>query len=196
MSKAGEMADKNIPWSFPVAVAQLPEGGSHQVLETTPGQRELIAVAAGLRGVSEAKASFDLAHSPGGQVHVTGRVQARVEQTCVVTLDPVESDVDEAVDIMFAPPSQIPVSAKFVQKEEGENFEVPDAPEPIVNGFIDLGQLATEFLVLGLDPYPRKSGVEFVPPTVPVDPEEHPFAALKALKDAPGAGKAKKPKGK
>src|SRR4051812_21493934 len=108
MSKAGEMADKNIPWSFPVSAAQLPEGGSHQVLETTPGQRELIAVAAGLRGVSEAKASFALAHSPGGQVHVTGRVQARVEQTCVVTLDPVESDVDEAVDIMFAPPSQIP----------------------------------------------------------------------------------------
>jgi hypothetical protein len=196
MSKVGEMADKNIPWSFPIAVAQLPEGGSHQTLESSPAQRDLLAAAAGLRGVLEATASFDLAHRPGGQVHVMGRVKARVEQTCVVTLDPVENDVDEPFDVMFAPPSQIPVSAKSVQKEEGEEFEVPEPPEPIVNGFIDLGRLATEFLVLGLDPYPRKPGADFVAPTVAIDPEEHPFAALKALKDAPSAGKTAKPKGK
>ena len=32
-----------------------------------------------------------------------------------------------------------------------------------MNGRIDLGQLAAEFLALGLDPYPRKPGVEFAP---------------------------------
>ncbi len=41
--------------------------------------------------------------------------------------------------------------------------EQPDPPDPIVNGRIDLGQLAAEFLALGLDPYPRKPGVEFAP---------------------------------
>lgn len=189
------MADKNIPWSFPVAVAKLPDGGSHQNLEASPTQRELLAAVAGLRSVHEATASLDLAHAPGGQVHVTGRVKARVEQTCVVTLEPVESTVDEPIDVMFAPPSQIPVSAKSVQKEEGDEFEVPEPPEPIVNGFVDLGRLAMEFLILGLDPYPRKSGAEFVAPTVAIDPEEHPFAALKALKDAPEVGKPEKPKG-
>ncbi len=75
----------------------------------------------------------------------------------------------------------------------GEEFEIPDPPEPIVNGFIDLGQLAAEFLVLGLDPYPRKPGAEFIPPELVVDPEEHPFAALKALKEADQAPKARKP---
>lgn len=193
MSKVGEMVEKTIPWSFPVAVAQLPEQGAHQNLEATEAQREAIAAIAELPAVLEAKAAFDLAHAPGGQVHVTGRVRARVKQTCVVTLDPVENDIDEPVDIMFAPPSQIPVSAKVVQSEEGDEFEIPDPPEPIVNGFIDLGHLAAEFLVLGLDPYPRKPGAEFVPPEVPVDPEEHPFAALKALKEAPAASKGKKP---
>jgi uncharacterized metal-binding protein YceD (DUF177 family) len=196
MSKAGEMTDKTIPWSFPVAVAQVPEQGSHQDLETTAAQRDAIAALAGLPAVKEAKAAFDLAHAPGGQIHVTGRVQARVEQACVVTLDPVENEVNEPIDIMFAPPSQIPVSAKVVQSEEGDEFEIPDPPEPIVNGFIDLGQLAAEFLVLGLDPYPRKPGAEFVPPEVPEDPEEHPFAALKALKEEPAGAGTKKPKKK
>ena len=38
-----------------------------------------------------------------------------------------------------------------------------DPPEPIVNGAIDLGALAAEFLMLGLDPYPRKPGAVFEP---------------------------------
>jgi hypothetical protein len=88
------------------------------------------------------------------------------------------------------------VSAKVVQSEEGDEFEIPDVPEPIVNGFIDLGMVASEFMFLGLDPYPRKPGAEFVPPEIVEDPEEHPFAALKALKDAEQAPKAKKPRKK
>jgi hypothetical protein len=37
--------------------------------------------------------------------------------------------------------------------------------------------------MLALDPYPRKEGVVFEPVIAPVDPADHPFAALKALKD-------------
>lgn len=189
------MTDKNIPWSFPIAVAHVPEAGLHQVLEATAKQRELIAAAAGAREVLLAKAVLDVAHVVGGRVHVTGRVQARIGQTCVVTLDPIESDVDEVIDVMFAPASQIPVSAKSVQKDEGENFEIPDPPEPIVNGSIDLGRLALELLMLGIDPYPRKPDAAFVPPEIVEDPDEHPFAALKALKGTPNGAKGKKPKG-
>lgn len=189
------MTDKDNPWSFPLAVAHVPEAGMHQVLEANARQRELIATAAGVREVLLAKAVLDVAHVVGGRVHVTGRVQARVGQTCVVTLDPIENDVEETIDVMFAPPSQIPVSAKSVQKEEGENFEIPDPPEPIVNGSIDLGHLALELLMLGIDPYPRKLDAAFVPPEIPEDPDEHPFAALKALKGSPSGGKGKKSKG-
>lgn len=193
------MPDKDLPWSFPVAVAQLPEAGLHQVLETSATQRELIAAAAGVNAVLQATATFEVVPEAEGRVNVTGTVRARVEQACVVSLDPVENDIDEHIVVEFAPPSQIPVSAKSVQKEEGDDAEIPDPPEPIVNGVIDLGQLATEFLILGIDPYPRKPGVAFTPPEIPEDPDEHPFAALKALKVAPGkpAGpKGKKPRGK
>lgn len=193
MIKPDRTAD--LPWSFPVSVAQVPEAGLHQVLDAAPAQRERMAAAAGVNAMPQAEASFDVVPAAGGRVHVSGRVRARVEQTCVVTLDPVENEIDEPIDVEFAPPSQIPVSAKSIQKEEGEDAEIAEPPEPIVNGVIDLGQLAMEFLVLGIDPYPRKPGVVFVAPETPKDPEEHPFAALKALK-TPANPKDKKPKGK
>ena len=195
MSK-GHTTDSDLPWSFPVMVAHLPEAGLHQLLEANAAQRDLIANAASVNAVLYAKASFDVMPETEGRVSVTGKVAARVAQTCVVSLDRVENDIEEEVSIVFAPPSQIPVSAKSVQKEEGNDAEIPDPPEPIVHGVIDLGQLATEFLVLGIDPYPRKPGVAFVPPETPGDPDEHPFAALKALKEAQGRPQGKKPKGK
>lgn len=196
MSKVGHLPGSDVPWSFPVAVAQLPDAGSHYILESSAAQRDLIAKAAGVNAVLRAEASFDVTPEIDGRVSVAGKVTARVEQTCVISLDPFENEVDETIAVDFAPPAQIPVSAKSIQKEQGEDTEIPDAPEPIVNGAIDLGQLALEFLILGIDPYPRKPGVAFAPPEVPEDPEEHPFAALKALKEAPNGLRDKKPKGK
>jgi hypothetical protein len=59
----------------------------------------------------------------------------------------------------------------------------PDPPDPIVNGRIDLGALASEFLALGLDPYPRKPGVEFKSLTEDADDARpSPFAVLGKLK--------------
>jgi len=186
--------DESYPWSFPILVAQLPEAGLHQTLETSDAQRASIAQAAGVLNVTQATASLDVTPQSGGRVSVTGRVRAHVVQACVVTLDPVDNDIDERIEAEFAPPDQIPATAKSVQKDEGEDAEIPDLPEPIVNGEIDLGRLAMEFLVLGIDPYPRKPGVVFEPPHVAADPEDHPFAALKALKGSSSAPKGKKSK--
>ena len=52
---------------------------------------------------------------------------------------------------------------------------------------VDLGAVATEFLLLGIDPYPRKPGAVFDAPATG-DPAGHPFAALAALKKD-GTGK-------
>jgi hypothetical protein len=113
----------------------------------------------------------------------------------VVTLDPIESDFDEDIDLMFAPPSQIRELAESVDEDIESDEETPDPPEPIENGFIDLGRLATDALFLGLDPYPRKPDAVFEPPVEHIDPDEHPFAALKALKGDTSAPVSKKPKG-
>ena len=181
------------PWRAFVTVAQIPDNGLHRDIEADQAARNAMAETAGLREMPSARASFDLALESGGRVHVTGRVQARIGQTCVVTLEPIENEIDEEVDLIFAPAEQIPELAEPADSDDV--YEMAEPPEPIENGVIDLGRLAADVLYLAIDPYPRKEGVEFVPEVEAADPEDHPFAALKALKEAP-APSAGKPKGK
>ena len=158
--------------------------------------RAAMAEVAGLREILSAHASLDVTPKGGGRVHVEGRVRARVGQTCVVTLDPIESEIDEPIDLIFAPPDQIPQMADLVDNAEESDEDTPDPPEPIVDGIIDLGRLATDALFLAIDPYPRKPDAVFEPVVEAADPEDHPFAALKALKADAQKPTAKKPKGK
>jgi uncharacterized metal-binding protein YceD (DUF177 family) len=184
------------PWRALVNVAQIPDGGLHREIEADERARAVMAEAAGLRGISSARAAFDLAHRSGGRIHIAGRVQATVGQTCVVTLEPIENAIDEEVDLTFAPTEEI-VPPGDLENDDGESA-LAEPQEPIENGTIDLGRLATDVLYLAIDPYPRKQGAVFEPQVAAVDPEDHPFAALKALqtepeKSAPAPGK---PKGK
>lgn len=195
MNRTADLTDKPDPWRVPVAVAQIPETGLHRDIEAGKAVREAMAEVGGLREVLSANASLDVTPKSGGRFHVVGRVRARVGQTCVVTLDPIENDIDEAIDLIFAPPEQIPQLSDLVDEAAKSDEEIPDPPEPIENGVIDLGRLATDALFLAVDPYPRKPDAVFEPPVVPDHPEDHPFAALKALqvgKKSPGPKKPKK----
>jgi len=195
MSKRG-MTERPDPWRVPVAVAQIPDTGLHRDLDADQATRIAVADIGGLRAVLSVKASFDVTPKSGGRFHVTGHVRARVGQTCVVTLEEMESEIDEPIDLIFAPPEQIPQMAALVDEVEEGDEETPDPPEPIENGMIDLGRVATDALYLAVDPYPRKPGAVFEPVVEVADPEDHPFAALKALKAEPKKSGGRKPKGK
>jgi hypothetical protein len=188
------MTERANPWSVPIAVAQIPDTGMHREIDSNPSVRSALADLGGLREVTSANASFDLTPMREGRVHVIGRVKARIGQSCVVTLDPIENDIDEAIDLIFAPPEQIPALADLVDDAAESDAEIPDPPEPIEAGMIDLGRLATDALFLGVDPYPRKPGAIFEPLAAPADPEDHPFAALKVLAREPDSPNSKKPK--
>ena len=176
------MRDDENPWSVEILVAQIPETGLHRDIAANAAQRAALAAVGGLREVASAEASLDITPVHGGGYHVVGQVRGRIGQICVVSLDPIDNDIDEPIDLMFVPPGQIREMAELVDEAEESEAEIPDPPEPIVNGAIDLGRLATDALFLGINPYPRKPDVVFEVPEVPRDPEDHPFAALKALK--------------
>jgi hypothetical protein len=194
MNRPSGMTDSADPWSVPIVVEQIPDTGLHRDIEASAATCEAIAELGGLREVLSASASLDVTPKSGGRVHVEGRIRARIGQTCVVTLDPIESDIDEPIDLIFAPPEQIPEMAALVDEAAESAVEIPDPPEPIVNGVIDLGRLATDALFLGVDPYPRKPDAVFEVPVVPPEPEDHPFAALKALQLDAEPPAPKKPK--
>ena len=194
MNRTNNTIDKADPWSVPVAVAHIPDTGLHRDIEAGRVAREAMAEVAGLREILSASASLDVTPKSAGRFHVAGHVRARIGQTCVVTLDPIENDIDEPIDLIFAPPEQIPQLADLVDEAAESDLEIPDPPEPIVNGVIDLGRLATDALFLAIDPYPRRPDAVFEPPVVAAAPEDHPFAALKALQLDPKPPDAKKPR--
>ena len=173
------------PWRAPVTVAHIPDTGLYRKLEASAAERQAVAEVAGLREVLSIQASFDVVPKSGGRVHVTGHVRARVGQTCVVTLDPMESEIDEEIDLIFAPEAEARRLADLIEEgqDDQEPPEVADPPEAIVNGIIDLGRLATDALFLAIDPYLRKAGAVFEAEVTAPDPEDNPFAALKALQD-------------
>ena len=164
------------PWQVPVARDDIEETGQHFALAANAEERAAVARMAGLRDLPRLEADFDVIRQGAG-LHISGRVSATVGQTCVVTLEPLANEVEEQVDLLFMPPPSPPEDLTDVVHTD-EPAEVKwDDPEPLIGGVVDLGAIATEFLILGLDPYPRKPGAIFEPPQQR-EPDESPFAAL------------------
>ena len=124
---------------------------------------------------------------------------------CVVSLEPFDTEISREVDMIFAPEPRAIESARPVGPiaspcrgapgATGRVAAAPDRrprqrrqqdpPDPIVDGRIDLGSVALEFLTLSLDLYPRKPGVHFSDVSVGDKDEAQPspFAALQRFKD-------------
>ena len=117
-----------------------------------------------------------------GGIRVTGRVAGRVVQPCVVTLEPVSQDIDEAVDRVF-----LPASAGVTNgHSEAEIFVDPegeDLPDVFDGREADLSGMIIETLALAIDPYPRAPGVSVADLGIEDEDEEaSPFAVLKGLR--------------
>lgn len=180
------MSDPERPWSVPVKIEDVPEDGLSMHITADESVRERIAALGGLTGLSRLEADFAITPQ-GRRFTVGGTVTATAGQICVVTLEPMESEISEQVDLVFAPdpaeglatPAGEPV-AESPAAGASRDPAAAEPPEPLENGTIDLGAVATEFLLLGIDPYPRKPGAVFDAPD-PGPAEPGPFAALAAL---------------
>jgi len=119
-------------------------------------------------------------------VKIKGRVQAKIVQACVVTLEPVESDIDEPVEAIFVPEGSR--LARIAANDSGEMIldpEGPDLPDMFTGDTIDVGLAVTEHAALAIDPYPRKQGASFgerIESSEKDDVRPNPFAALKDWK--------------
>lgn len=123
----------------------------NQVHKIKASEAELAAVAErlDLPALGSLEAELTIKRGRGDLIHVTGELKASLSQTCVVSLEDFPVTVTEAVD------------ADFTDSDIAPDPEDPEAPEPVVNGKIDLGELVVQCLSLALDPFPRKPGVEF-----------------------------------
>ena len=170
-------APDDSPWTYTLAVADVAETGRRVTIAADEATRAAVAGVADVREISRLEAAFEIARHGRNGLHITGKVSARVGQDCVVTLEPMESEIEEPVDVLLVPPEKIAAAV------DGDTLGLDNGPdlEPLTGDSVDLGALATEFLLLGIDPYPRKPDAEFAAPQVE-DDSPHPFARLAALK--------------
>ncbi|WP_409726981.1 YceD family protein [Pseudorhodoplanes sp.] len=172
-------------WSRRIALADVPDEGLHVALTADAETRAALARAAGLRALPRLQANFDLRKTGISCLHVQGEILATVGQNCVVTLEDIENTLHEPVDLIFE--SDRSGQPEGEDQETSFAFTDVDPPEPLVGGAVDLGAIATEYFLLGIDPYPRKHGAVFEGGE-PDSSAESPFAALAALKRPPAEG--------
>lgn len=140
-------------------------------------ERQAIARRLRLDGLGRLEAHATLSRN-GGIVRAEGRLVAALNQSCVVTGEPVAAHVDEPFEILFMP--EPPAGPD-------EEIELGAADCDVVfhdGAAIDLGTAIADTLALSIDPYPRSAAADAALKEAGVLTEEQasPFAALAALK--------------
>jgi uncharacterized metal-binding protein YceD (DUF177 family) len=178
-----QMADfaQTTPEFSRLAAAPMP-GAKVSITESaTEAECAALARRFGVLGVDAFSIAANLASQPGGAL-LTGEVSAQLRQECVVTMEPIQTRIDETFERRFVPDARIEL------EREAFDPESEDPPEPLTDE-IDVGEIAAEVAALAIDPFPRAPGATIerssaAPPgAAPLDDDAvKPFAGLAELK--------------
>ncbi len=196
MSKTKQQDPLQPEWSHKIDVAALPDQPFTQTIAASDDQCRDLARRIGVKAIRNLTAEIRIQHPKGSnRLDVSGIVHALVIQPCVVTFVDTEQRIDEPFESWFMDKeAAIPlIRARHEKMSRHADAEVPmleesEDPEAIVDGQVDVGELAAQYLSLAVDPYPRAAGVS---PEVTgrileekgvAEQSRNPFAALKDWK--------------
>jgi hypothetical protein len=167
-------------FSRPVDLARLGDAEAEYDIEATEPERAALADRFGLIALGALSAKVRIRRIHGGAaIRLSGRLIADVTQSCVVTLDPVDSHLEEDFTVVYAAETSNDESAL------GADSEIA-WPEPMPEGPLDVGEAVAQQLSLSLDPYPRAPGIELDRRWSGEGHESaSPFARLAALQKPP-----------
>lgn len=162
--------------------ASVPDQGLDARKSASEAQRKAIAAELDLESLDALDATYRIEHLADGRFLLKGEIAARVTQACIVTLEPVKSEISAPFEVQFWPAADIPETG------EGEREALEDdPPEPIEHHRIAVGRIVYETLGAAIDLYPRLPDAELERREAGnEEPEKtHPFAALAKLKRPP-----------
>ena len=150
-------------WSHIVRADHVPDKGRHVKIKANPDECAAMAERLGVDSVERAQAEMLLKLQNGGHIlHVSGRFQADVTQSCVASNKPVPAHLEEDFEAWYADHDKaIPfqrVKHDVQLKTDGEEvqmLEEHEDPEPMVDGQVDVGDLVVQYMCLAVNPYPR-----------------------------------------
>jgi uncharacterized metal-binding protein YceD (DUF177 family) len=175
-----------LPWAHPLRIADLPNRAATEFsLVPDAPTRAAIASELGLQGLKKLRFTGQLQPHGKSDWQLTAKLGATVTQSCVVTLAPVSTRIDEKLTRTYL--AMIPED----DTEQGEEIEMPD-DESVdrLGAWLDLGEVMIEALELILPAYPRAEGAEMNDAnfsaegvTPMTDEDTKPFAGLAALRN-------------
>jgi uncharacterized metal-binding protein YceD (DUF177 family) len=165
------------PFAHQLRLDQIRDGGR---LELVADEAERRSIASRHRIASLHRLDAHAVMSRTGDiVEAKGRLVASLDQSCVITGEPVSARLDEPFELRFIrePATDAP----------DEEIELGESDCDVVfyeGGTIDLGAAIADTLALGLDPFPRSAGAEAAlkEAGVMTEAEASPFAVLAQLK--------------
>jgi hypothetical protein len=119
-----------------------------QMIEADEVERAALARRFGLLSLDRLTAALELRREAAG-IRVIGQVHGSGDQACVATGEPLPFLVTEPIALLLTETAP-----------EGEEIELGEGDldtEPLSGDIIDMGEIAAQAFVLGLDLYPRSA---------------------------------------
>lgn len=144
-------------FSRPLRLAEVPADGLSLQLDATASERTAVARRLGLLSLDLLQGALSIRPLARGGLELTGSMQAKLEQSCVATLEALPVEVSRPLNLRF-------LDEDAFRQHESTQEDPLDGPdvEPMPSGeTLDLGELLVEELSLALDPYPRQTDAGF-----------------------------------
>ena len=168
-------------FSYQITVDDLPQAEQHYQLRTD--NEDLMKIKEILKVPSVKSLSSDIYLKFNQRQHLLklwGTATALLTLESVVSLELFDKEYKTEFDLTYDTEATLKS-----QREEEEELSINDnTPDVVINGKIDLADIAIEQIALVMDDYPRQEGevFSFKSEFSPEDDAKNPFAALQKLK--------------
>ena len=164
-----------------VRLGDIGRNGTNRKIHAEKVERDALTRRFDLLFLEQLSANLNLRKSRDGDLLIVdGQILAKAIQVCIVTLDPVRTEIKENIKEKFAFSKEIPTKID-ISVVEGDIFD-----EFISGEIIDIGELVAQCLSILIDPYPRTRDAEFKALSTVVETVESPgpFSMLSEFKSA------------
>ncbi len=181
-------------WSFPINSDDIGTKEVRYNIEADENQKREIAKLYDIISVESLSSEIYIKREQGGRViYVKGLLKSKITQSCIITNNPIESEINKEFEAWYADPNQA-VSINKARNErevrsgtlEIEMMDEKDDPEAIIDGKIDIADLVMQYFSLFINPYPRsveQAPEEKMENIEPLECRKKPFEALKNWKN-------------
>ena len=165
-------------FSYPLKIEDINQGEQTYKLRANKAQLETLREILQIPDVNYFEADIKLIfQKKKGILDVSGEVRAGLTLISVISLDEFEKEYKSNFNLTYD------TNATYEQIREMDEDIEDDIPDIVIDGKIDLGDIAIEHLALVMEDHPRKDGEEFTSVIEDDSPvRENPFAVLSKLK--------------